>query len=195
MEASNKTSSVLGSSLFCVTVDSGSLPDDSNGKAPNHSYNSVKSMIEELGGKICSTVHKKVNFIISSDAAIKNATQKIRKALKFEIPVLKIEYIEYCYKNKRVPTDMITYVYHNIADAVQEHKRFRDNVATSPFHVEKVARKRKNRFRDKSIDDDVAVAPYKPPRLIAEDVTFECGCICHDRGENRCEWCIGSHSN
>jgi hypothetical protein len=185
---------VLSPSLFCVTIDKVSVSEDSGEETPIHSYNSVKSMIEELGGKICNTVHKKVDFIISSDIAVKNATQKIRKAYKFDIPVLKIDYIEYCYKNKSVPKEISRYVYPDITDIVEEHRRNAESIADSQPDNERRAKKRKRKARDISDNDIATTTTYKPPRLCAENITFECSCICHDQGKKSCDWCIGSHT-
>ena len=183
-----KGSTVLNS-LYCITIDNrGGSINPTEESAKQLSYNDVKKMIEELGGRVSSTVHKRVDFVIASDIAVENATQRIRKAHKFDIPVLKVEYVEYCRDNNIQPVDIAPYMYNNINEVVQEQRKA--SMTKTGDHT-----KRKASQISEAISPQEASVPaeYIPPVLAPVGVVYECACICHDSGESSCSWCDASH--
>lgn len=59
-------------------------------------YSSICNAIKEIGGTVCGTVHRKVSYVVATQAAIQQNTQKIRKASKHNIKIVDIFYIEKC---------------------------------------------------------------------------------------------------
>ena len=53
-----------------------------------------------------ATVHKRVDFLICGGSAADRNTQKVRKARRFKIKVVKAEYLDACIQaKKRLPLD------------------------------------------------------------------------------------------
>ncbi|CAN0015255.1 unnamed protein product, partial [Ectocarpus fasciculatus] len=159
--------------------------DNSDGAV---SYNDLKRMISELGGRISPTVHKNVNYLIASETAVSAATQRVRKAAKYGVPVLKVEFIESCYSNRGKSRagqiDAAEFTYTNIDEVVKRYEK-----------TEKAARKGENTTEStkKRKSADKGAGQSYMERVGGAAHTFECSCICHDRGEAGCSYCEGAH--
>lgn len=184
----SKKSNLLGGKLFCISVNNGSANEEKPGAdlsndATKASYNDVKQIVEQLGGKISPTVHKRVDFMVATDSAVTTATQRIRKAHKFGIPVLRMEYIEFCTQHKKLPSDITPYVYNNIEEMVEKYK---EAVATATA----LGKRKTCDTRTDTPNSDSHI-----PNISRDDLVFECSCICHDRGEVSCSWCVDAHTS
>ena len=198
--------------LFSVTVNQGTdqkaSVDDVTSELIHEeqiSYNALKRMIEEMGGKVCSTVHKKVDYLVASSSAVNGATQRVRKADKFKVPVLKIQYIRDVYTKTVKPDAVRTYIYsnENLTEKIQAYQGGSISMSstackatTSVAQTEKdKEKKNKKNLKKRKVDDTmIIVSSYKAPSFVSSAI-FECACICHDRGESSCSWCVSAHSS
>ena len=62
------------------------------------------------GGLTCSKtkamVHRRVNFLVTSKSAVEGNTQKVRKARKYGVKVVKVDYLVACQREKKkLPLD------------------------------------------------------------------------------------------
>jgi len=55
----------------------------------------IKQM-ETLGCQLSPTVHKRVEFVLCDDDALTSETKHVRKAAKYKIPLVSIQYVEEC---------------------------------------------------------------------------------------------------
>ncbi len=54
----------------------------------NFDRDKISSAIRKAGGRVDALVHKNVHFVVSDEGAIEQNTQRIRKAMKFGIPIV-----------------------------------------------------------------------------------------------------------
>lgn len=183
----------LKGQLFCVTVNNNTREGDSNATslADDVSYNEMKRMIGELGGKISGTVHKRVDFLVASENAVLRVTQRVRKANKYSVPVVRMALVDYCYTNRTMPTDMSAFVFPNVAELCL---KFATTAAQEEPDDEQQKATGSTKKKRKAIEAATSgnVARYEPFEFKVAGV-FECACICHDRGETSCSWCEGAH--
>lgn len=200
--------------LFSATVNQGTekiTSSDANtcrneDDSSNVSYNDLKRMIEEMGGKVCATVHKKVDYLVASKGAVESATQRVRKADKFKVPVVSISFIEDVY-NKRVTPDAVdSYMFssESISGSIQSYKGSHSSTDITSKQADTVLteevggrpKKSKKRpigdIKETNTASDEADNIYKVPSFVSSE-TFDCACICHDRGESSCSWCASVH--
>jgi hypothetical protein len=167
--------------MIAITVsNSNAVPGDAEDSA---SYNDVKREILALGGKISSTVHKNVDFLIASDSAVEQCTQRVRKADKYDILVLKVEYVEHCRSNKK-DTNTAPFEYSNISAVVKNYEKHAKAKAVGvPASEEekKPASKKKKRTASEAF-------------TIEHTMACECSCTCHDHGESSCHYCVNAHA-
>lgn len=204
-------SKLLKNVLFSITVNQGTdqkataTAVDQKEEEDQISYNDLKRMIEEMGGKVCATVHKKVDYLIASSCAVESATQRVRKADKFKVPVLKMQYIRDVYTKVIQPDAVQTYVYASgdIHKGIQAYQETSAAVAdctpasTSAKNSEKNTTDEDKKKKKRKLDDtdpSPSVSSYKTPSFVSSEV-FECSCICHDRGETSCSWCVTAHTS
>jgi hypothetical protein len=170
------------------------------------SYNDLKRMIEEMGGKVCATVHKKVDYLVASKCAVDGATQRVRKADKFNVPVVKIAFIQDVYKKTITPDAVGSYTFtsENITDSIEAYKNSSitsagsskvDTVPSESDHVKKDKKTgggKKRKLVESAPPPVASSSSYKTPSFVSNE-TFNCACICHDRGETSCSWCVSVH--
>jgi hypothetical protein len=194
--ATKSTSTPLKGRLLCVTVNSSSREGETSSASDAVSYNDMKRMIEELGGKISSTVHKKVDFLVASENAVASATQRIRKAEKYSVPVVRMGMIDHCYINKSMPTDMSKFVFANISELKENTRASGGGAAAASVSVDDAgditgsSRKKRKAETVASGGNGVSYEPFE----FKSSAVFECACICHDHGEPSCSWCQAAHA-
>ena len=60
----------------------------------------LKAQIEACGGKHSNTTHKRVRYLLASSEAVERRTQGVRKAWKLGVPVLAIEFLAACRRER-----------------------------------------------------------------------------------------------
>mmetsp|Transcript_26453 Transcript_26453/g.43662 ORF Transcript_26453/g.43662 Transcript_26453/m.43662 type:complete len:225 (-) Transcript_26453:127-801(-) len=125
-----------------------------------------------MGGKVSGTVHRKVDYVLTSDRAVRGATQKIRKAIKIGIPLLHIDFLAYCRKHRAAPNEL------------------------SPYLIDEEQVELKSKKADDSSDQKGEKKSLHKTKEVSAVFVYQCtcGCICHDNGEDSCKWCEGAHS-
>ena len=173
---SGKKCILNGLTLAVTTLDK-KREDTSPGTDAQQQQLSWKNTIDkckQYGANITSQVHKRVHALIVSDAAVRNATQRVRKAIKLGIPIVDISWIEACIKDdKRV--DWTEYLRNDEAKEAAESKK---NAGISGGEGCDV------KF-DISAEDANATSGWSEP------VELDCCCVCHENGDLECPWCTG----
>ena len=147
------------------------------------SYNSLKDRIIALGGRISSTVHKNVDYLVATETSVQQCTQRVRKAAKIGIPVLKTSFLQTCEDTKTMESMLFEQTY--ITSCIEKYEeRFRDNQSLLAGDETKLKK------RPRKSDADIRLQAL----CGGSDVTYECGCICHDTGAESCSFCIGAHT-
>jgi hypothetical protein len=72
-------------------------PDENSTKAPmNLTYSEVCRSCRELGADVIDLVCKRVHVLVCSEAAVRQATQRVRKAVKKGKPLVSIAWLQEC---------------------------------------------------------------------------------------------------
>ena len=163
-----------GLTLAVTTLDK---KREDNSSAAQLSWKNTIDKCKQNGAAITSQVHKRVHALIVGNAAVRNSTQRVRKALKLGIPIVDIGWIEACIKDgNRV--DWADYSRNDEAKKAADAKKKASAAVASGAEGCDV------KF-DVSNDDANAVSGW------SEAVELDCCCVCHENGDLECPWCTG----
>jgi hypothetical protein len=143
------------------------------------SFNSVSETCKALGAVVTSQISKRVQLLVCTPSAVKQATQRVRKAFKKNVPVVAIDWLEACKKEgKRMPLEQFL-LDEDVKDAVKKR-------ATNL-----------NKETSDEVPDDDAIIKEKSKEEPGDDAGWSepkdlgCCCVCHENGsENECKWCV-----
>ena len=65
-------------------------------------FKRMQNMVEKVGATLSNTVHKRVGFVVSTKDAFKGKTQRIRKAIKYKIPIVEVTWLQECISAKKM---------------------------------------------------------------------------------------------
>ena len=150
----------------------------------------VKVLLRELGAKHSRNVHKKVKYLIASEAAVKRNTQNVRKAAKRGIPIILPTFLVAC-KSRKCHVDAAPYL------LTQKKESKHKALAPLPGGGEMVVMNEADSEKEKK---DVAEAERELGCSVlmehAETFDFGCCCSCHDsdcwldgKKPTDCDWC------
>ena len=78
--------SALGGKLFSVSAWG------ADGTEFNHE--ALSTEVRALGGRVSATVHRKVAFLLATAEAVDRETQRVRKAWRFGVAVVRPEFLQ-----------------------------------------------------------------------------------------------------
>ena len=163
--------------LAGVTISVSTLSDNtkSSTETTSNSYNDVCKLCRELGADVIELVCKRVNVLVCSEAAVRQATQRVRKAIKRNKPLVSVTWLEQCRKLGR-KVDFEEYRLDKKAkDAIQN-------------------RMDRLRTEENNFDEDNFEAI--PDSGWSEPKDLGCCCVCHENGTTAdCPWCVNCPLN
>jgi hypothetical protein len=65
-------------------------------------FSRLVDLTASVGATHSATVHKRVRYLIVTDVAFKTKSQRVRKALKFKIPIVHYKWLEECKSLKKL---------------------------------------------------------------------------------------------
>ena len=81
-----------------MTISVSTLKDNSkknsDSDSPSSSYNDVCQSCRDLGAVVIDLVCKRVNILVCTEAAVSSATQRVRKAIKKNKPLVSVTWVE-----------------------------------------------------------------------------------------------------
>jgi len=157
-------------------TDNDTSPSMSMSTSMPVSYNEVCRTCRELGAEVIDLVCKRVSLVVCTEAAVKQATQRVRKAIKRKKPLVSVEWLEECKKRgRRVAMD--AYLLDQAAEDVVHHRK--ERLLNAPSSG--------NRVDD---DDEFGSEPL-PDSGWSEPQELGCCCVCHENGTTAdCPWCV-----
>lgn len=163
-----------GLTLAVTTLDKKREDTTSTGNDAQQqlSWKNTIDKCKQYGANITSQVHKRVHALIVSDAAVRNATQRVRKAIKLGVPIVDITWVEACIKDGK-RADWTEYLRDTEAKEAAESKKKAGSSGGEGCDV---------KF-DISTDDANATSGWSEP------VELDCCCVCHENGDMECPWC------
>ncbi|GBG31610.1 Poly ADP-ribose polymerase 1 [Hondaea fermentalgiana] len=159
-------------------------------------FDELRTLIEDAGGKMSGILHKRVFALVASERAVRRRSQKVRKAVKFNVPVVSEAFLTACAEAKAcVAVDPYL---REVPEA--EPTSASDNTDTKKDKKSKKSKKdKKSKKSKKSKADDFEViedgSDSAETTAIAPvlEVDLGCCCSCHDEGKPSCEWCEKHH--
>jgi len=146
---------------------------------PYQNYKALKTLLQSLGATISPQVHKRVNYLITTDSAVQNLTQRVRQALKRNVDIIDVAWVKECReKNKRV--DVEHHLCNELAKCLMEEKE------------REKREKAKNEGKDNGTklgQGECSDAPEEDNAGWSTPVQLDCCCVCHENGDDNCPWC------
>lgn len=108
-QASTNPEKPLAGMVLCISTlkdnvkskkssDSG---DKNEKESTSFSYNDVCQSCRDLGADVIDLVCKRVKLLVCTEAAVRQATQRVRKALKRKKPLVSLDWLKQCKKQGR----------------------------------------------------------------------------------------------
>lgn len=139
-------------------------------------YKTLSSIIKSNGATISPQVHKRVHYLVCTQQAVNNLTQRVRQALKRNVDIVDVDWIKQCVENG------------SRADA---DEYLRNDVARELMTVKE---KEKQAFvtNNGGYESD---APDENAAGWSEPIQLDCCCVCHENGDDNCPWCTDCNLN
>jgi len=144
--------------------------DDGNDNA-SISYNEVCQSCRDLGADVIDLVCKRVNILICTKAAVRQATQRVRKAIKRNKPLVSVDWVKQC----RIKGRKVDFEDYRLEKA--------ENVVKNQLD-----QSRSSRVEDYQDDSGLEAIPDSG---WSEPQELGCCCVCHENGTTAdCSWCV-----
>jgi hypothetical protein len=143
-----------------------------------HNYKTLKQILQSHGATIASQVHKRVHYLIVTNAAVQYLTQRVRQAYKRNVTIVHVSWVQECITMGK------------IVDITTSKHLCNDEVAC--LVNEKIDNKTGNNniaMMSPSITDNTTTGWSTP-------ILLDCCCACHDVNDgdhddnNNCPWCV-----
>ena len=162
----------LSGKLFAVST----LVDKAADGSHEHTYKSVSALCELGGGKCTSQVHKKVFCVVATSCAIEAETQRVRKAWKKGIPVLRVEWAQDCIDRGR------------LVDFGEHRVHFDPSRAAVAEKLREGSKSEAKTTTNSLCEDELPDA--------VRTLDLGCCCVCHENGQEAdCSWCVDCSVN
>lgn len=162
------------------TSNNKSVEDNNNiDSSTSQNNKTLKQTLKSHGATISPQVHKKVHYLIATDSAIQNLTQRVRQAYKRNVDVVNIEWIDECIKNKKSRVEVESYICNELVKTLINEK-------------EREKKKQNQQQKTNGEDDEnTSGIPTEDAAGWSEPIQLDCCCVCHENGDDNCPWCTG----
>lgn len=203
--------------VLCGKVVSVSSFNNENKK--EQTYEELKKQVENTGASVTGIVHKKVFVLVATDQAFEQKTQRVRKALKFNIPLVKPSWIQACAKSGSIVDRNDKKHSHPILPQkdkddcddndsnIRKTKKRRnddgendDDSTNQTNEIDSLNNKKKAKKKEKKKEEEIIQAGDDDKEeeiskfaVWEQKIELGCCCSCHDENKPFCEWCKESH--
>lgn len=170
-----------GLTLAISTLESKTLKSEDNLLYAN--FKSLSNLLKTHGATISPQVHKRVHYLICTIQAVENLTQRVRQAIRRNVDVLNVDWIEDCIeRGERV--DPQSYLLNDLAQEnnVMQMKKKKDESVT-------VLQNNDAGYESNGSLPDENAAGWSEP------IALDCCCVCHENGDEDCPWCMECNIN
>ncbi len=167
--------------LAGMTISVSTLSDNTKSKIEegqtNSSYNEVCQTCRALGATVIDLVCKRVNLLVCTEDAVKQATQRVRKAIKKNKPLLSVAWLDRCKdEGRRV-----------------DYEEYRLDAMAREYIQNRQARLRSEQ---EGLDDENTDVEAIPDAGWTEPQDLGCCCVCHENDTTAdCPWCKDAPCN
>ena len=134
----------------------------------DQSYKAVAKLLTSLGATVTGQVHKGITGVICNASAVQQATQRVRKAVKRGVPLIRVEFLYDCQKQGERLT---LGDYEIIAHDLSANKSSRNDGT-------QVACTLTTRNEDQEEIEEILESQWTEP------VALGCCCVCHENGDD-----------
>jgi hypothetical protein len=151
---------------------------DKNGEG-DVSFNSVGDTCKAMGAVVTSQISKRVQLLICTPSAVKQATQRVRKAFKKNVPIVGIDWLEAC-KNEGENMPLEDFLLdEDVNDAIENRATNLNKEKSGEEPCDDAL------LKLKSEEEPGEGAGWSEPKALG------CCCVCHENGsEKDCKWCV-----
>ena len=167
--------------LAGMTISVSTLSDNTKSKneegQTNSSYNEVCQTCRALGATVIDLVCKRVNLLVCTEDAVKQATQRVRKAIKKKKPLLSVAWLNRCKdEGRRV-----------------EYEEYRLDTMAREYIQNREARLQSEQ---EGLDNEDTKIEAIPDAGWTEPQDLGCCCVCHENNTTAdCPWCKDAPCN
>ena len=86
----------LDGMVISISTLAGCNSSDAGHESSEASYSEMVKLVKDLGATVTSQICKKVNILVCTKSAVENSTQRVRKAMKQNKPIISVAWIEAC---------------------------------------------------------------------------------------------------
>ena len=167
-----------------LTLAISTLESKTNDKEESDEYNNFKTLsfiLKTNGAIISPQVHKRVHYLVCTQQAVDNLTQRVRQALKRNVDIVNVEWVKSCIKNgSRVNAE--SYMLNDLTKELMSVK-------------EKEKAEAKHTQVDPLKDGYESDIPSENASGWSEPIALDCCCVCHENGDENCPWCADCNIN
>lgn len=177
IDSTKRTSTPLQGKVVAVStvLDAASEADHKDEK----SYAAVASLCQKAGAQTTAQVHKKVFCVVATDSAAgygtQTASQRVRKAWKRNITVVRVEWLEKCIKERWLLPFTEEFLIHPSEKQIE----------------------REELKKEQKVSNDSDAKPTAEANIDYEERQLDlgCCCACHETDDKTCEWCLDCSVN
>jgi len=170
-----------------TNTNNGDCTDKDSDDDPYQNYKALKNLLQSHGATISPQVHKRVHYLISTEAAVQNLTQRVRQALKRDVDIIDVAWVKECKgDNKRM--DVQDHLCNELAQCLMAEKEKEKRMKSTKEDKVKGDKAGRGECSDAIEDEN---SGWSTP------VQLDCCCVCHENGDDNCPWCTvaGSECN
>lgn len=139
----------------------------------DQSYKAVAALLTSLGATMTGQVHKGITGVLCNASAVRQQTQRVRKAVKRGVPLIRVGFLNDCQKEgKRLTIGDYELTAHDLP----ENNSVRNDGTQV---VDTMTSKNGEEEETEEIPDSQWTEP----------VALGCCCVCHENGDDACPWC------
>ena len=136
------------------------------------SRQTVEALVSKHGGKVVNTVNKRVFCLLASDLAVESCTQRVRKAVKRGVAVVRPAFVHACIKKARLlPLSAFSVAQEEIEESLRKLELMKSR-KTDKVHEREDAQRESSYIRK---------------------IHIQCACSCHDDELDSCSFCVAHH--
>jgi len=198
--------SLAGVVVACSSFQAGEESSNMRAAVPGRTYDSLRDQAKALGATVSGILHKNVAALVATAEACSQGTQRVRKALRFGVPIVSPAWLDACgTAGHLVLTDSYKQsiaVHARLkAHNVSENKKAGKAKPASNFVPEQCSHNPRSESAPLQHNEGAAAADAWVSNA-GVSVDFGCACSCHDadcepflgQEARTCEWCESLHA-
>jgi hypothetical protein len=174
------------------------------------SYRQIITLCQQLGAQTTGQIHKRVHALIATPSAVGGGgTQRVRKALKKDLPIISTQWLYDCRRQVQC-IDWSSYRLMVVPDPARQSAAVVEGQDEEARDTTTTATKRCKRSFQRHNNQEIASMDTKGKEttsMVVKTISLGCCCACHDNEEatmisksgvrvpTDCPWCVDCDVN